>query len=442
MAKRGVDIILSLMGLILLFPLFLLIVILIRLDSRGPVLFRQVRMGRNGKPFHIFKFRTMIEAKQWAGPPVSAKNDPRVTGLGAILRRFKVNEFPQLINVLKGEMSFVGPRPEIPEFVKLYSHEQQERILSVRPGIVGPSQIHMRNEEELYAEGLDPNKYYIEHLLPKKLEIDLKYIRDRSLFKDVGYILQGIMITITGAITRRHLFENSQQISLFMIDAVLCGSSYFLAYYLRLEGEFPEIEKAILLHTMPHVILVRMFALMYFGLYGTLIRYFSSDEVIRIVKGATFSSIVIVLLAFFVGQRPHPRSVFVVDWFILVGLLTGYRASYRILTDYASQRKNVSQKTVLIYGAGNTGDLALRYLRMQGGGKVIGFIDDDSKKMRKSFQGLKVLGNRYDIKALVRLYHVDQIFIAMNDIDPEDLEHIKSLCEKAGVEHEIFALAN
>jgi FlaA1/EpsC-like NDP-sugar epimerase len=125
-----------------------------------------------------------------------------------------------------------------------------------------------------------------------------------------------------------------------------------------------------------------------------------------------------------------------------VGLLTGYRSSYRVLTDHASQRKNASQKTILIYGAGNTGDLALRYLRMQGGGNVIGFIDDNPKKMRKRFQGVKVLGNRYDIEALVRLYHVDQIYFAMNEIDPEDLEHIKSLCEKAGVEYEIFALAN
>jgi FlaA1/EpsC-like NDP-sugar epimerase len=193
---------------------------------------------------------------------------------------------------------------------------------------------------------------------------------------------------------------------------------------------------------MPYVIIVRMITLTYFGLYGTLIRYFSFDEVIKIVKAVTLSSIVIIILTFFIGHRPHPRSVFVIDWFILVGLLTGYRASYRLLTDYASQSKNASQKTILIYGAGNTGDLALRYLRMQGGGNVIGFIDDDPKKVRKRFQGVKVLGNRYDVEALVRLYNIDQIYLAMNEIGSEDLEHIKSLCEKANVRYEIFALAN
>jgi FlaA1/EpsC-like NDP-sugar epimerase len=253
-----------------------------------------------------------------------------------------------------------------------------------------------------------------------------------------------MMITVTQAITRRHLFENAEQIALFIFDSVLCGFSYFLAYYLRMEGTFPAIEKSILLNTMPYLIIVRMVALTYFGLYGSLIRYFSFDDVVRVVKGATFSSITIVLLTFFMGERPHPRSVFVIDWFILVCVISGYRMSFKAVADHLKpiQRNNEPKKNILIYGAGNMGDLALRYLRMEGAGKVVAFLDDDLKKMRKSFQGVKVLGGRYDIEALVRLYHVDQILIAMNDIASEDLEHIKSLCEKANVSYEIFALAN
>ena len=441
MLKRTLDILLSLIGLIALSPFFLAVAVLIKLDSRGPVFFRQLRIGKDGRPFQMLKFRTMVEAKNWTGPPLSPKNDPRVTIFGSILRRFKINEFPQLVNVLKGEMSFVGPRPEVPEFLEAYSAEQ-ERILSIRPGIVGPSQIHMRNEEELYAEGVDPDEYYIEHILPRKLKIDLEYVEDRSLLKDVGYILHGIMITITGAITRRHLFENAEQIALFIFDSVLCGFSYFFVYYLRMEGTLPPIEKTILLHTMPYVIIVRMLALTYFGLYGSLIRYFSFNEVIKIAKGATFSSICIVLLTFFIGERPHPRSVFVIDWFILVGLLTGYRSLYRVLTDYARNIKRASERNILIYGVGSIGELALRYLRIEGRGKVVAFIDDDPKKMRKSFQGLRVLGNRYDIEALARLYHVHHVLIARNNMPSEDLEHIKSLCEKASVRYEVFTLAN
>jgi lipopolysaccharide/colanic/teichoic acid biosynthesis glycosyltransferase len=442
MVKRIFDILLSLIGLSLLAPFFLAVSILIKLDSRGPVFFRQVRLGKDGRDFQILKFRTMMEVGHWTGPSVSSTNDPRVTSLGVILRRFKINEFPQLINVLKGDMSFVGPRPEIPEFVKLYSHEQRESILSVRPGIVGPSQIHMRNEEDLYAEGVDPKQYYVEHILPKKLKIDLNYVTERSFLKDIAYLVRGAVITITGAITRRHLFENAEQIALFVLDIVLCVFSYSLAYYLRVEGDFSATHKAIFLHTLLYVMIARMLALTYFGLYGTLIRYFSFDDAIKILKAASFSSVLIVLLTFFIGERPHPRSVFAIDWFILMGLLTGYRSSYRVLTDYASQGKKAPKKTILVYGAGNIGDLALRYLRLQDSGNVIGFIDDDPKKTRKRFQGVKVLGSRYDIEALVRLYHVDQIYIAMTDIDPEDLEGIKSLCEKANVSCETFALAN
>ena len=442
MLKRLFDIVLSLISLILLSPFFLAIAVLIKLDSRGPVFFRQVRVGENGRHFQMLKFRSMVEAKDWTGPPLSPKNDPRVTSLGAILRRFKINEFPQLINVLKGDMSFVGPRPEIPEFVKLYGHEQQERILSISPGIVGPAQIHMRNEEELYVEDVDPRQYYMNHILPKKLRIDLDYASSRSFLKDIGYLFQGIMITATGAITRRHFFENAEQIALFACDTFICAFSYFLAYFLRMEGEFPIVEKIILLHTLPYVIIARMAAFTYFGLYATLIRHTSFDELLKVVKGATFSSILIILLTFFIGERSHPRSVFAIDWFILVFLLGGYRLSFKALIDYLKRSKNESKKNILIYGAGNMGDLALRYLRMEGAGKVIAFLDDDVKKMRKSFQGVKVLGGRYDIEALVRLYHVDQILIAMNDIASEDLEHIKSLCEKANVSYEIFALAN
>ncbi len=442
MLKRLFDILLSFTGLVLLSPFFLAIAILIKLDSKGPVFFRQVRIGKNGRPFVMLKFRTMMEVGHWTGPPVSPTNDPRVTSLGAVLRRFKINEFPQLINVLKGDMSFVGPRPEIPEFVKLYSHEQREKILSVRPGIVGPSQIHMRNEEELYAQGVDPWQYYMNHILPQKLKIDSDYASNRSLLKDIGYLFGGVMITVTGAITKRHLFENAEQIGLFICDTFICAFSYFLAYFLRMEGRFPPIEKIILLHTLPYVIIVRMATFTYFGLYATLIRYISFSELIKVVKGATFSSILIILLTFFIGERSHPRSVFAIDWFILVLLLGGYRLSFKAVRDYLDRSKDESKKNILIYGAGNMGDLALRYLRMEGAGKVIAFLDDDVKKTRKSFQGVKVLGGRYDIEALVRLYHVDQILIAMNEISPEDLEHIKSLCEKANVSYEIFALAN
>jgi len=441
MVKRIFDIVMSLLGLIVLCPLFLAIAILIRLDSRGPVFFRQVRIGKDGKPFQMLKFRTMMHSKHWTGPPLSGRNDPRVTSIGAVLRRSKINEFPQLINVLKGDMSFVGPRPEVPEFVKSYGPEQV-RVLSVRPGIVGPSQIRMRNEEELYAEGVDPRQYYTENILPKKLEIDLEYVDNPSMLKDLFYVLYGMWITITGVVTRRHLFENVEQIALFGCDTLICAFSYYLAYFLRMEGELPAVEKSILLGTLPYVIIVRMCTFTYFGLYATLISYMSSDEVIKIVKGATFSSTIIVLVTFLIGERGHPRSVFAIDWFVLQCFLGGYRLLFKAYKDYMGRSKSERQENILIYGAGNMGGLALHYLRMQDGSNVVAFVDDDPKQRRESFQGVKVLGNRYDIEALVGLYHIDHVLIAMEDSSHESVEQVKALCQKANVSHEIFALAN
>jgi FlaA1/EpsC-like NDP-sugar epimerase len=208
------------------------------------------------------------------------------------------------------------------------------------------------------------------------------------------------------------------------------------------EGELLPIHRDILLQTLPIVIVARMFVLMYFGLYGTLISYFSFDDLVKILKGVSLSSILIILLTFLVGERSHPRSVFAIDWFILVFFLVGYRLTFKSLKERVSRDRNEPKENILIYGAGNTGDLALRFMKMRHNGKVVAFIDDDPKKLRKSFQGLKVLGNRYDIESMVRLYHIDKIVIAMHDIDSGDLEQIKSLCEKANVECEVFALAN
>lgn len=414
---------------------------MIKLDSKGPVFYRQVRVGKDQKPFQMFKFRTMVEARHWTGPPLSPKNDPRVTDLGAILRRFKINELPQVVNVLKGDMSFVGPRPEVPEFVKFYSNEQK-KILSVRPGIVGPSQIRMRNEEELYAEDVDPQEYYVNHILPRKLEIDLEYLKNQTFLRDFGYLLWGIWITVSGAITRRHIFENAEQIALFICDSFVCTFSYFLAYFLRMEGELPSVEQTILLHTLPYLIIARMCVFTYFGLYSTLVRYISFDDLIKVIKGATLSSILIILLTFFIGERSHPRSVFAIDWFILVCLLGGYRLSFKTVADHLKREKQGAEKNILIYGVGHMGDIALHYLKSQSIGKVIAFVDDDPKKIRKSFQGVKVLGNRHDIEAIVRLYNIDQIVIATPYSGSDDLEQIKSLCERASVDYEIFTLAN
>lgn len=190
MTKRLFDILASVFGLLAIIPILCLIALWIKLDSKGPVFFRQVRVGRGGIPFRIYKFRTMAVDAEQRGPQITVGGrDPRITRIGYVLRKLKLDELPQLLNVLAGDMSFVGPRPEVPRYVALYD-ERQRRILDVRPGITDPASLAFRDENELLAGHPDPERLYIEEIMPRKLEMNILYIDRASLFSDVGLILR------------------------------------------------------------------------------------------------------------------------------------------------------------------------------------------------------------------------------------------------------------
>ena len=233
--KRCIDLVLACIGLILVLPFFPLIALLIKLDSWGPVLYRCDRIGKDGKRFKMYKFRTMYETTLPVWASVSPEGDPRVTPFGRILRRTKINELPQLLNVLKGEMTFVGPRPEAPDLAALYPAHARA-IFTVTPGLVGPNQILGRNEEEWYPPDVDPQQYYIEEILPKKLPLDLEYVRHPSLAKDLHYLVLGLKETICKAISWKLVLQNKSQIYLLGTDVVLCIASFGLAHLWRFEG--------------------------------------------------------------------------------------------------------------------------------------------------------------------------------------------------------------
>jgi len=184
---RGV----ALVGLLLLSPLFLIIAILIKLDSKGPVFYKGRRIGKGGKEFLIYKFRSMTYGSG-IERDVTIKDDTRITRIGRFLRRTKVDEFPQLFNVLKGEMSLVGPRPESPRYVRFYSNREKE-VLRVKPGITGITQLAYK-DEELWLSSKDPEGFYLREVLPKKLESDLHYIENRSFWKDLKILIKTIFL--------------------------------------------------------------------------------------------------------------------------------------------------------------------------------------------------------------------------------------------------------
>jgi lipopolysaccharide/colanic/teichoic acid biosynthesis glycosyltransferase len=186
--KRVFDIISSGIALIALPPVFLVIAILIKLDSRGPVFYRQARMGVGSRVFQILKFRTMMDGADRKGLAISLGGDPRITRVGKILRRCELDELPTLVNVLKGDMSIVGPRPETPKYLPYYT-EEQKRIFSVRPGITDLGTLKFRDEGQQLARSSDPESYYVETILPEKLRLGLEYVDRRSFLFDLRIIL-------------------------------------------------------------------------------------------------------------------------------------------------------------------------------------------------------------------------------------------------------------
>ncbi len=196
MLKRLFDIVLSSIGLVVFLPLTATIMTLIKKEDGGSVFYRGKRVGFHGKPFRIYKFRTMVVNAEKLGGPSTSNNDPRITKIGQLLRKYKLDELPQFINVLKGEMSFVGPRPEVQHYVEMFTEEEKD-ILNVRPGITDWASLWNPDEGAILAGSLDPEKAYMEKIRPQKIKLQLKYVREQSFWSDLKIIfltLKTIMI--------------------------------------------------------------------------------------------------------------------------------------------------------------------------------------------------------------------------------------------------------
>jgi len=193
--KRVFDIVVAFLGLSLLLPLLLLVAFLIKLDSPGPIFFKQERMGKGFRPFLIYKFRTMVQDAPGKGGSITVGADSRITRLGRILRKTKIDELPQLFNILRGEMSFVGPRPEVPQYVELFRRDYEE-ILNVLPGITDLASLKYRDEAEVLRHAENPEEEYVRHVLPEKIRLAKEYLRRSSLFFDLTLIFKTLLALV------------------------------------------------------------------------------------------------------------------------------------------------------------------------------------------------------------------------------------------------------
>jgi lipopolysaccharide/colanic/teichoic acid biosynthesis glycosyltransferase len=440
MLTRMFDFTVALLGLIVLLPLLVLVAVVIKLDSNGPVFFRQERVGLNGKHFRIVKFRTMVEGAYKMGSRLTIKRDPRVTGVGQVLRWFKIDELPQLFNVLVGDMALIGPRPEDPHFVGFYSAEQRQ-VLSVRPGVVGPSQIHGRDELEQYPEGLkDTEAYYVQYILPQKLERDLEYVRSRSLRGDMMLLVRGVGATVLGAIKGKFLWRRRRRIALFLVDAVLIACSYTLAYLIRMDFRWP-IRHYFFFVPLACVLVVRLIALTYFGSHQGLLAYFGLWDVIALFKAVTLSALVAGGLTFFLGLQAYPRSVFIIDWALALFILAVLRyGRHRWLTEEARGRRRGERRAkALVAGAGHAGEQIARVLLEDplSPYRPVGFIDEVSERWGALIHGIRVLGGLGELPLALSASGVKVVFVCPSDLDDRTTRKVVEICEKQHMEYRI-----
>lgn len=207
--KRSFDVVSSAIGLAILSPVMLLMAALIRLEDKGPVLYRGERVGKNHRPFKMLKFRTMVVNAERLGASSTSENDPRITKTGGILRKYKLDELPQLINVLKGEMSLVGPRPQVKWAVELYN-ENEKRLLSVRPGITDYASIRFRNEGAILKGSKDPDRDYLEKIAPEKIRLGLLYVDEASFLTDLRIILLTLKTLLADEKEERNFNDNEK----------------------------------------------------------------------------------------------------------------------------------------------------------------------------------------------------------------------------------------
>ncbi|MDX9753166.1 MAG: sugar transferase [bacterium] len=332
---RSIEFLLSLCAILLLSPLFILLMIAIVLDSPGWPFFRQIRVGKNGHLFYMIKFRKMPRYVPKDGKGITTANDIRLTRMGRLLERFKLDELPQFFNVLMGSMSLVGPRPEIPKFTGHYP-EKWEKVLSIRPGVVGYSQIKVPHETDLYPpDCLDHEAYYIQHILPEKLENEIEYIQKKSFRFDLSILVKVSLSLVTRTITPRWLLARYWHFHMLASDTFLSCICLYCAYLLTHQGGIApdvqnQLKNALLTNLWLRPLVFFLFSLHKYPFSSSLtLRY-----LFRIVKTAVYSSVVLIIaLMLFSEERNLVLSAHIVDMVLLPSFLIGIRLFYIALHD-------------------------------------------------------------------------------------------------------------
>lgn len=442
--KRAFDICMAALGLVLTSPLLAIISVLIKLDSQGPVIFRQVRVGQGFRPFAIQKFRTMIVDDSGNYLPLTVGHDPRITRVGRILRKFKLDELPQLLNVLVGDMSFVGPRPEVPRYVERLRSEFAE-VLTVRPGITDLASLRYIDEAALLVYSSNPEEEYQHKVLPEKLRLAKLYIRHMSLRFDLAIVIQTLLHIARLPVVVFTLPELKAAVEpplaspwmslsslivkwrkpiIVILDVVLIVLANYFAFALRYDGSIPDEEVHTFQQTILALVAIRGMAFALFGLNEGLWRYTSIWDLQNIVGGVLTSTVVFYGWVHWVMEiYSYPRSIFAIDTILLIGFLAGVRLSSRVLRDKPIFQK---KRKVLVVGAGDSGERVVREMKTRAvfNCQPIGFVDDNIGLLNQRIHGVRVLGTMKDLPKLVEALKPEVVVVAVPNAAPEFLRDL------------------
>ena len=413
-SKRLFDVVCASVGLLVLTPLGLLIALLIKLSDGGPIFYRQTRIGQFGNPFRIWKFRSMVVNADKIGVPLTKEEDSRITWIGRFLRKAKLDELPQLWNVLAGDISFVGPRPEVLRYVEHYTPDQRE-ILKYKPGITDVATLLFRNEEALLRGTADVEGFYLHYCLPKKIELNRQHAERASLLQDIWIILQTLCPYWLGVLT---------------IYGFALVASLWLSYQLRSDfgmtsRHYEEFERC-----LPWMVLPQLVLLFWRGQIRGLISYFSIPEMQRAAAALGAALLLQVGLCFLLLGRQAPgRTIYLIDFILSFFALCGVRMAFRLLREHSFGSKSGPPSRVWRVAIIGTGELATNLALDFGRSakatrRVVAFFDDNPHTWHKRPHDIPVVGMPECLLNPEWLDKIDEVVVALPEEDPARLQTI------------------
>jgi lipopolysaccharide/colanic/teichoic acid biosynthesis glycosyltransferase len=414
--KRLFDIVCASAGLVILLPFGLLIGLFIKLSDGGPIFYRQTRIGQFGRSFRIWKFRSMVVNADKIGAPLTKEEDPRVTCIGRFLRKSKLDELPQIWNVLKGEMSFVGPRPEVAHYVDHFTLVQRE-ILDYKPGITDMATVQFRNEEALLCGAKDLDDFYVQHCLPKKIETNLHYAQRARLLQDVWIILQTVCPYWLGVLA---------------LYAVILVASLWFSFELRYDFRGTPEEHEEFWRCLPWLVLPQLCLLVWRGQCRGLVSYFSFLELLQLGAALGIALLIHFGLRYFSNGRLAPAPGIIGTYFgVSFWGITWARLFLKFVReghDSKLKGKRPRPHRVAIVGAGDLGTkVALDLLSREIPVGVVAFFDDDPCSWNKRPYDVPVVGMPECLLNPEWVEKIDEVIVALQEEDPVRLRTIEQM---------------